>query len=310
MSSTSKGAAATKKMNPLEVLKAACSKFHPDHVQALHAEVMQFSKLVQQKTDFEESKVLCFGDVENNKEARQLSNMAFVEEGIPYMVDGCVKLFDSAQHLYEFLVHGIPDQVDLWARGGCMSCYTHVFGEEKGRRMKESEWKDFVGIIPFILVKPKNEALRAALGVELKQAKNASNKGCTEQYMLWRPVLLAKYQGVKRLGDLLASTRGKYLLDKVDPSKLKEKQDADMPEGGCILYAKPKKSAGAQALEAYEEAKKNGNRTHGKLAGRNRTGRFLMAIRSEILMMRVVAKNQTKNTTVAGKKRKLTEVVQ
>lgn len=346
-----------KAQNALDLLKMACSKFHPQHVQQLHAEVMDFTGLIQQKDNFNESNVFCFGDVPCET-SRLLSNMAFIKEGIPYTVDGTTKLFDTAQHLFEFLLHGIPDQVDMWARGGCMSCYVNVFGEEKGQKMKESEWKDFLGIIPFILVKPRNEALRASLGLELRpQASStssclsstkkvafsapqaASRSRCMHQYMLWRPVLMAKFNGVPRLKELLLSTRGKYLLDKEDPKKVKSREaDAaalarkqqslggdghtnneevtlhdeanammDELEGGCILYAMPKKANNpdyAEQLKAYEAAKQEGRRTHGKLIGKNRAGRFLMSIRSEIAMTQTVQTKLSKpclHSEVAGK---------
>lgn len=288
------------KHKAVEVLKEACTKHHPKHAEELHAEVNRFTSLVGQKEGFEEKKVFCFGDVPI-KENRLLSNMAFIEEGIPYTIDGVEKIFDSAQHIYEFLQHGIPDQVDKWTRGGVMSCYVGVFGEEKGGKMKESQWKDFLGMIPFILVKPNQHVLRASLGLELRpQKKSMSVEDGGENnilmsmkhYMHWRPVLLAKFGKVPRLRDLLLGTQDLYLLDKEDPKTI-ARGGGENSNGGCIVYSKPKGSD-TMKKEEYEQAKKEGRRVNGKLIGKNRFGRFLMAIRSELTMMSVVQNKKRK----------------
>ena len=289
----------------VNALKSACAKCHPKHVNELHNEVTVFTKLVQQKEGFNEKQVFCFGDVEV-AENRLLANMAFIEEGIPYTVDGVEKIFDTSQHIYEFLTHGMPDQVDKWARGGVMSCYVNVFGEEKGGKMKESKWKDFLGMIPFILVKPNQEALRASLGLEIKspsqqqQCKQKGNRKMSmKDYMSWRPVLLAKFGKVEKLKDLLLKTQGMYLLDKDDPKTValnEQKEEEGGSNTGCIVYAKPSKKNDSKMMqEAYEKAKKEGCRVNGKLIGKNRMGRFLMAIRSELCMMGVVHGKKRKN---------------
>lgn len=287
-----------------EALKAACIKYHPQHVQALHKEVATFTALVQKKSNFEENNVYAFGDVDVEPNCL-LSNMAFIEEGLPYTVDGTTKIFDSAQHLYEFLCHGIPDQVDKWARGGVLSCYIHVFGEERGKQMKESKWKNFIGVIPYVLMKPNQKATRASLGLDLRDDNRAGNMatGTTEaqqtvksldHYLKWRPVLMAKFN-IPRFKELLVSTKDMYLLDSEDPKSMTPDS-----KGGCILYPKPKKSKKDpqrnQARAEYEKAKKEGRRVDGKLHGKNRIGRFLMAIRSELFMIAIVNSNSSKTS--------------
>jgi predicted NAD-dependent protein-ADP-ribosyltransferase YbiA (DUF1768 family) len=307
------------KMNAAARLKAVCTTYHPRHVQKLHEEVTNFTNLIRKQDGFQEENVFTFGDV-HVEPNRLLSNLALIEEGLPYVVDGTVKMFDSAQHLYEFLCHGIPDQVDMWTRGGVMSCFVNVFGEEKGHKMKEGPWQHFIGVIPFILMKPNQAALRASLGLELKRAVSLTQQPTAEsvaatslgslgtdesvmhkrresmdQYMLWRPVLLAKFS-LPTFKHLLLSTHGKYLLDKEDRSKM-----SDQSQGGCILYPKPKtKDAGKEAKKRYEDAKKNMQRINGKLQGKNRMGRFLMAIRSELFMMEVVKESQKESGKESG----------
>ena len=298
-----------RKIDVSVILKKACVKNHPSHIEQLFPVVQEFTRMVQMKEGFNEENVMPFGDVED-KDARTLSSLCMVEEGIHYDVDGVKKVFDSAQHLFDFLVHGIPDQVDKWARGGVMSCYSHVFGEEKGNKMKESKWNDFIGIIPFTLVQPQHDALRISLGIELKRDspqcqslafKSAAPEGTSrestasadatsntsqnpkyEHYHIWRPVLLSKFS-IARLNKLLMGTGSLYLLNRDDVKTIK-----DDSETGCIVYSKPRKSASEEDRKAYEEKRRLKCREGGKLIGKNRMGRFLMAIRAELRGMDIV----------------------
>ena len=297
-----------RKIQVSNVLKEACAKYHPSHVAKLHPEVNSFTRLVQKKDGFCENEVYTFGDIDVKKDPvgalpkRLMANMALVDEGIPYCVDGITKIFDSAQHLFEFLRNGIPGQVDMWARGGVMSCYVHVFGEDKGNRMKESSWKDFVGIIPYMLVQPHQENIRMTLGLELRTDVKSTGLGlgvppnASHFYHLWRPVLLAKFT-IPRLRKLLVETGSLYLLDKEDIDKVK--QDS---ETGCVVYPKPKKHASEEEKAEYERKRSAKCRIHGSLVGKNRMGRFLMAIRSELKMIEIV--NTKPSSEVCSKKRK------
>jgi hypothetical protein len=304
-----------KQQQQVSVITKACSSLTQEQAAALRTELVCFGRLMQQKTGFDESQVYVYGNVPQ-EERRLLSSMCLVPEGIPFTVDGEVKLFDSAQHIAEFLQHGIPQQVDLWARGpqGVMSSYEKVFGEDQGKQMRESKWKEFVGIIPHMLVKPSRAALRASLGIEIKktsslsvassalpiassssssssslpQQKNKLQPGQQDNkpkpkmqedhYDFWRPILHAKF-AVPSLRQLLLSTGQKYLVEK-DPHQ--------ESFGGAVVFDKPasttENAKDCPAIKLFMKQKKEGTRTNGKLNGKNRMGRFLMAVRSEIRM--------------------------
>ncbi len=93
---------------------------------------------------------------------------------------------------------------------------------------------------------------------------------------------MAKFN-IPRLRQLLMQTGSMYLLDKEDIDKVHK-----LSETSCILYTKPKKNASSEEKNAYDECKNNKCRAKGILVGKNRMGRFLMAVRSELRMMDIV----------------------
>lgn len=243
----------------------------------LDKEVASFDMLVKQRCGFEEDKVTIYGGVVR----KILSPMCLVPEGIRYDVRGETHVFDSVTHITTFIAYGDPADVGKWCRGGVMSDFVAMFGEDHGLPMR-TKYGDMIGHIPLLIVKPGRFQLRSAHGIKLKKSVES-----IVHYDLWRPILHAKFS-CPSCRDSLLETGTSYLIDR----------DSSCEEwGGKIAYPEPKHTTSGKCTcritpakncpltKEHVKQKKTGTRMGGVLSGRNRMGKYLMAIRAEVRLI-------------------------
>lgn len=162
----------------------------------LVGELGVFDSTVRKVSGFRENEVFLYGNVKASDSScpggRLLSQLCKVPGGIIYPVNGQAHVFDTAEHVHQFLVHGVASNVAKWASGGVMSDFSTIFGEEAAVEMTARHGSDMIGIIPRLLVKKERSQLRAAHGIEMRDS------GIDEaisflHYDFWRPILLAKF---------------------------------------------------------------------------------------------------------------------
>lgn len=260
---------------------------HNHHMaHTLAQEVDGFDRVVRRTAGFSEDEVVVCGAGDQSK--RILSTYCAVPDGgIPFDINGTERRFDSAEHLALFLEHGAQSNVDRWASGGVMSTFEGVFGEEVGSSMKEKNGADMVGIIPHLLIAPSRENLRSAHGIALRGSRD-ENAGT---YNFWRPILHAKFAQGTVAREALLSTGMMYLVERGGGTSTDMDGRINYPTprhgdgvDGCTCQG-PKPSKGCPLVRAYNQQKRDGKRENGELVGKNKMGKYLMAIRSEIRAM-------------------------
>lgn len=231
----------------------------------IHAAVSQFNALVRKRDKFCASEVLLYGGCSTGTGAVAsiLSPLFRVPLGIPWVVDGKTHLFDTAIHIFAFLVYGVPENVAVWTKQGKMGSFISTFGVQTGSEMS-ARYADMVGHIPQVIVQPCRSQIRAAHNIQLKKtaplrAPLAPHAAAAVEphhtYEFWRPILHAKFAPGTLARETLLGTYNKYLLDtEVCPEWT-----------GMIVYPAGNRADG-----------------HGVLNGKNRMGKFLMAIRAEL----------------------------
>lgn len=257
-----------------------------ESVLLLNKEVTLFDVLVKQRTGFKENMVTVYGSSAGSSGTTKsgvqiLSPLCLVPEGIKYDVRGKTHIFDSVTHIITFIAYGDPEGVGKWSRGGVMSDFITMFGEDHGQPMK-AKYGDMIGHLPLLIVKPGRTQLRAAHGIKLKESVEPIT-----DYDLWRPILHAKFS-CPSARDSLLETGMSYLIDK----------DSSCDEwGGKIVYPEPKHNTNGKCTcrstpakncpltKEHLKQKKAGTRTGGVLMGRNRMGKYIMAIRAEVRLI-------------------------
>ena len=246
------------------------------HDDALKAELAVFDQLVRKTEEFNEEEVGVYGA---QTQRRILSPLCLIPEGIKYNVNGETHVFDTAQHIFSFLAYGVSDNVKVWTRGGVMSDFVTMFGDDTGTPMKD-KYGDMLGHMPQLIVKPARAQLRAAHGVKIRDVREHS---CTH-FDFWRPILHAKFECPLARAALL-ETGSLYLIDK----------DVCEDWTGKIVYSSNDASKDdPAAAKTYNQLRKAGKRTNGVLTGKNRIGKYLMAIRSEVRLVTGATKKRKK----------------
>jgi predicted NAD-dependent protein-ADP-ribosyltransferase YbiA (DUF1768 family) len=265
---------------------------------SLRDEVSAFDATVKQKTDFCESDVVVYGAVGAASPLRFLSPLCRIPEGVAYPVNGKTHVFDTAEHVYQFLLHGVAGEVEMWARGGCMSTFEGVFGGDTASTMK-TRHGDMIGVIPQLLIKPSRAPLRASLGLTLRTDETAASGGKLDDYDEWRPILHAVYASGEARQALL-DTGTAYLINKdgsdekwhgriTYPMPMRNEWGSGVKSEGahplCMCHKGEGNPKDCAALQEYNRQKKARARTGGVLAGNNRFGKYLMAIRAELALI-------------------------
>ena len=283
--------------------------------QLLQLQIDQFNALVLQTQNFREDETCCFGaavipvhrdckggltDIAGGAitsatkhhahalhSVNALSNLCLVCDGIKYTINGKVHVFDTLMHLYCFLVHGVPENVGKWVKGGVMSDFVSVFGHDQGGVMRDRHGADMIGLIPHLLVQKNRSQKRAQHGIVLRPVSVPAATAVS--YSFWRPILHAKFAAEPQRFHLL-NTGNTYLLDQdatpmgAYPSVQLKHGDNKNHEGGRVTFSALKGSGHTGSAE-YAQQKREGKREGGILTGTNRMGKFLMAIRSEVRLM-------------------------
>lgn len=269
----------------------------------LEEEVFAFDVLVKKKDGFNEDQVvLCSNSTSSSslkkKEGMQqedwkiLSNLCLVPEGIKYIIEGEPYIFDTAEHIATFLTYGIPDQVEKWTRGSVMSDFVAMFGEDHGIPMK-NKYGDMIGHIPSLVINPARLQLLASHGIKTKIGTTIPL-----DYDFWRPILHAKFSEPSARKALLATGQLYILATFSAQSSLNNNNHEDFgakityaepihdqkinPICTCIMTTNPKD---CPLMKEFFKQKKSNTRRHGILQGKNRMGKYLMAIRSEIRLI-------------------------
>lgn len=138
---------------------------------------MAFDQTVQQTTGFVENDIELYGNVRSDA-SRILSSMCMVPEGIRYTVNGQEAVFDTVEHVHAFLTYGVPSNLPKWVRGGVMSDFRTIFGDQAGGDMHAKHGGDMIGLIPKLIVKKERAHLRAAHGIEIKEAAPSKEVSC------------------------------------------------------------------------------------------------------------------------------------
>lgn len=240
-----------------------------DHTPDVQGELVVFDQLVKKVDGFDEKSVTVYGNVgspgdEARMNKRLLSQLCLVPEGIKYDVKGKTYIFDTVQHIACFLSHGVADNVDVWTRGGVMSDFVSMFGEDTGKPMKEKHG-DMIGHIPLLIIKPCRAHLRAAHKVVMRDIPDQ----LCNHFDFWRPILHAKFACPSAQAALL-ETGVTYLIDK----------DFCEDWTGKITYPRDE-----ERVKEYNQQKRAGQRVNGTLVGKNRMGKYLMAVRSEVRLI-------------------------
>lgn len=259
----------------------------------IQKETSMFYELVKKVDGFNENQVIQYGMGCNLPNLRILSSLCLVPEGIKYTINGKEYTFDTTEHLYTFLMYGIPSNIKPWVRGGVLGDFIKTFGDDAGTSMI-TKYGDMIGIIPQLIIKKSRGDLRASHGITIK---DSSVESTTEgiDYDFWRPILLAKFSVDGMAKDaILGLDPTHYLIEKTSVNlgnnndwhgKIVYPEPVHDSTGGCTC-ANPKMPDKSCVLnKVYAANKKAGNRVLGVLEGSNRMGRFLIAIRSEVRLL-------------------------
>ena len=123
------------------------------------------------------NQVELYGNVRSDT-SRILSSMCMVPEGIRYTINGQEAVFDTVEHVHAFLTYGVPSNLPKWVRGGVMSDFRTIFGDQAGGDMHAKHGGDMIGLIPKLIVKKERAHLRSAHGIEIKEAAPSKEVSC------------------------------------------------------------------------------------------------------------------------------------
>ncbi len=273
-----------------------------------------FYELVKKVDGFSENQVVQYGMGCTSPSLRILSSLCLVPNGIKYTINGNEYTFDTTEHLYTFLMYGIPSNIDPWIRGGVLGDFVKTFGDDAGASMV-TKYGDMIGIIPQLIIKKSRSDLRNSHGIIIKETEmDGVNDGI--DYDFWRPILLSKFSVDGAPKDAILSIDPSfYLIEKMAVNGLTNTNDWHgkiiYPEpihdatGGCTCSGKNDKNCVLNKV--YQANKKAGNRQNGVLEGLNRMGRFLIAIRSEVRLLNGVGGIVVKKEEIPKKKAKKTK---
>ena len=286
----------------------------------LKGEVDACNRMAMKTHGFLENEVMMYGNVKDGSEMlRLLSPLCMVPDGIHYAINGQDAIFDTAEHIHAFLAYGVPSNLNKWVRGGVMSDFRTMFGNEAGGEML-ARHGNLIGIIPRLVVKKERAQLRSAHGIEIRET--APGKECVH-YDFWRPILFAKFDapGTVPMDALLTYTGNKYLIDKDGScSEWSGKISYPTPphgpdvvgcscfddgDGTTTTITDPKQ---CNSTKMYSKLKRDGARVDGILVGNNRMGKYLMAVRTELRLIHsmpvLMHPPTTTSAEAAPKKRK------
>lgn len=291
-------------------------------------EVSIFDTLVKKTDGFNEKDGVVYygmGMAPVNHPLRILSNLCMVcGEGIKYTINGKQYVFDTLEHLYTFLVYGVPTNMDPWVRGGVLNDFVKTFGDDAGLSMV-AKYHDMTGIIPQLIIKKGRADLRASHGILLKSEFVEQVDETTMHYDFWRPLLLAKFAHDGPAKDALLSTDATtYLIEKpaMAPPNMEWSGKIVFPEpvhdgdvkAGCTCGDSDVATKSCMLSRVYMANKKAGTRVLGVLQGNNRMGKYLMAIRSEVRLLNgvggIVVKREKEDPPKTKKKSKKTHTFQ